>query len=63
VLPGEVLKIIQKQLDWRGPTGKPLGHIVLSRVQAEALMTLPALVYQTFNDGFDKLLKEIPKAE
>jgi hypothetical protein len=33
-----VMERIREQLDWRGPTGKVLGHVVLSRADAEILM-------------------------
>jgi hypothetical protein len=33
----DVLSEIKRQLDWRGPNGKPQGHIVLPRDQAEYL--------------------------
>jgi hypothetical protein len=37
----DVAPEIERQLAWRGPTGKPQGHIVLTRAQAEqALMRL-----------------------
>lgn len=29
---------IRRQLDWTGPTGKPMGHVVLSRRLAAALI-------------------------
>ena len=35
----EALKKIQADLDWRGPNGHPMGHVVLKRELAEALMT------------------------
>lgn len=31
------LEEIKRQLDWRGPTGKMQGHIVIRREEAEAL--------------------------
>jgi hypothetical protein len=34
----EVLQKIRADLEWRGPTGRPLGNIVLSRADAETLM-------------------------
>jgi len=34
----EVVAEIAAQLAWRGPSGKPLGHIVLTREQAQALL-------------------------
>jgi hypothetical protein len=34
----EVLKLLQQQLDWRGPSGKPQGHIVLSRQHTALLI-------------------------
>ena len=34
----EVLDKMAHDLDWRGPTGKPLGHIVLSRDDASTLV-------------------------
>lgn len=43
-----VLSALAEQLDWRGPSGRPLGHIVLPREQAQILldyiMDLDALV-------------------
>ena len=33
----ESLRSIIDQLAWRGPTGKAMGHIVLTREQAEEL--------------------------
>lgn len=33
----DVLLDIKKQLDWRGPAGRPLGHVVLEREIAEFL--------------------------
>lgn len=32
------IKNMQKQLDWRGPTGKPQGHIVVTREEAKSLL-------------------------
>jgi hypothetical protein len=34
----EVLDELVHQLDWRGPTGKQMGHIVLGRDDAAALV-------------------------
>ena len=34
----EVMAEIAAQLAWRGPSGKPLGHIVLDREQAQTLL-------------------------
>ena len=31
----DVLANIREQLDWRGPSGKCMGHIVLTRERAE----------------------------
>ena len=55
----DVLKKIKDDLAWRGPTGKPLGHVVLSRNDAEYLMRVvtmiilerDALVYEKENRG------------
>lgn len=33
----EVLAHLNEQLDWRGPSGKPMGIVTLSREQAELL--------------------------
>lgn len=30
---------IQKQVEWRGPSGKTQGHIVITRIQALSLLT------------------------
>ena len=36
----DVVAEIAAQLAWRGPSGKPLGHIVLDREQAQALLRM-----------------------
>ena len=33
----EVLNIVEDQLNWKGPNGKVMGHVVLSRDKAEEL--------------------------
>lgn len=33
----DVLSEIKRQLDWRGPNGRPQGHVVLPRAMAEYL--------------------------
>ena len=54
--PTEVIKEIKRQLDWRGPSGKPQGHIVLTRVQAEALLT-PTLMNNAIDQEFEELIE------
>jgi hypothetical protein len=34
----EVVAEIKKQLAWRGPGGRPMGHVVLDRASAEILI-------------------------
>jgi hypothetical protein len=36
--PAEVLAEMQKQIDWRGPTGRSMGHVVITREQATVLL-------------------------
>jgi hypothetical protein len=36
----DVLAEIAAQLAWRGPSGKPQGHVVLDRAQAQELLRL-----------------------
>ncbi len=52
---GDVLKVIKQQLDWRGPSGKAQGHIVLTREQAEALAQLPQLLSLAIDEAGDKI--------
>jgi len=33
-----VVENIERQLEWRGPTGRSLGHVVLERADAERLL-------------------------
>jgi len=33
----EILADIRAQLDWRGPTGRPQGHVVIPHKDAEVL--------------------------
>lgn len=54
--PVEVIKEIKRQLDWRGPSGKPQGHIVLTREQAEALLT-PTLMNNAIDQAFEELIE------
>jgi hypothetical protein len=35
---GEAMASLQSQLVWRGPTGRVMGHIVLEREHAAALL-------------------------
>ena len=34
----EAIEKIQRDLDWRGPNGKVMGHVVLNRAQAYAIV-------------------------
>jgi hypothetical protein len=34
----EVLAEIEEQLAWRGPSGKPLGHVVIERAKMERFL-------------------------
>jgi hypothetical protein len=52
---GDVLKVIKQQLDWRGPSGKAQGHIVLTREQAEVLAHLPQLLSLAIDEAGDKI--------
>jgi hypothetical protein len=58
---GDVLKVVQQQLDWRGPTGKAQGHVVLTREQAEALVQLPRLLSLAIDEAGDKIGEAVEK--
>jgi hypothetical protein len=52
----EVLQEIENQLAWRGPNGGKMGHIVLTRGQAESLLSaqgtkVPAPREAVFKEG------------
>lgn len=36
--PAAVLAEMQKQIDWRGPTGRSMGHVVITRDAAIVLL-------------------------
>lgn len=55
MLIGDVLKHIKLQLDWRGPTGRAQGHIVLTREQAEVLVQLPRLLNLAANEAAEEI--------
>jgi hypothetical protein len=58
---GDVLKVINQQLDWRGPSGKAQGHIVLTREQAEVLAHLPQLLSLAIDEAGDKIGEAVEK--
>ena len=47
----DVLRHIVDQLDWRGPNGKSMGHIVMTREQAEIVRTALERLIPWSNDG------------
>jgi hypothetical protein len=62
VLPGDVLTEIKRQFDWRGPNGKPQGHIVITREQAEALLRAPELINKAIDNGIEEFLEAVANA-
>jgi hypothetical protein len=61
--PKDVYAEIFRQLEWRGPNGKPQGRIVLTREQAEQLLTVPKLITNKIDEMFAALIKHLSEPE